>query len=866
MNTFLSQTLGTILRGFVVIVVASLLTPSPLLSSVHASSGSDRAISNRVENGSFLSSTKLNNAEALATEAFDKLPLAFEANQGQTDSRVKFISRGSGYTLFLTSTEAVLALSQPAPGTRSSGSLASRLKSGALFPNLRMSQPATVESSVLRMKFVGANLNPTVQGANRLPSRTNYYIGNNSKRWREGINNYGSVHYSDLYPGIDLIYYGNQNQLEYDFNVAPGADASRIKLAFEGAKRVSIDANGDLLLETSQGTVRQHRPFVYQELETGRKEIPSRYLLHSTHSVGFEIAPYDKTRKLIIDPVLSYSTFLGGNNNDVGYGIAVDAGGNAYVVGITNSLNFPTTPGAYSTTFNDVQPHFGGGDVFVSKLDPTGTSLVYSTYIGGSDYDDGRSIAVDQSGNAYIAGATLSGDFPTLNAFQPNFAGNGNLDGFVTKLNPAGSALVYSTYLGGASPESAHGIAINTSGNAYVVGVTSSADFPVKNALKSIKGLNDLADGFVSVFSPEGDELVYSTYVGGTDRDEVHAVALDSANNVYITGATLSTNFPTVNAFQATKHSDGYDTAFVSKINSAGTAFDYSTYLGGTFPEEGFDIAVDSQGHAYVVGYTDSDDFPTTPGSFQPDRQIPSFIDSPFVTKLNPQGSALVYSTYLGGFGVARSVAVDVTGNACVTGNAGPNFPTTPDAYKRTYTGTFDNEVFITKLGPNSELLYSTYFGADGNDVGYAIALDDAGDVYVTGATESSAFPVTPGAFQTMFGGGVFAADAFVLKFDLTTVFDMCIQDDSNGNLLQIDSATGVYQFTNCSGFTMNGSGTLVKKGNITTLSHNESGRRVTARIDKSARKGSASIELSAPRRVFTITDRNTSNNTCTCD
>src|SRR2546425_915295 len=401
--------LGLVLLGALVLPLTIVLAPGTL----HAAAAPD--------------------GKAAVQEAYGKLPLSFEANRGQTDPQVKFLSRGPGHMLFLTPTEAVLVLSKregPAKG-------------------ILESLPKATQT-VLRMAFLGANAKPRVTGQEELPGKVNYFIGNDPAKWRTHVPTYAKVHYRELYPSIDLVYYGNQRQLEYDLVVAAGADPSRIVLGFEGADRVEVDTEGDLILHTWLGEIHQRKPAVYQEVAGARHEISGGYVLLDSHTVGFQVGAYDDSQPLIIDPTLFYSTYLGGSADDIGLGIAVDAAGNAYVVGDTDSANFPVTAGAFQTTLN------GSADAFVTKLNSTGSVLLYSTYLGGSGSDGtagfGGNIAVDPLTNAYVVGTTDSTDFPvTVGAFQTNLHGSG--DAFVTKLNPTGPGLVYSPYPGGSGKE-----------------------------------------------------------------------------------------------------------------------------------------------------------------------------------------------------------------------------------------------------------------------------------------------------------------------------------------------------------------------------------------------------------------------------
>ena len=426
-------------------------------------------------------------AAARRPAVYGKLPLIFEANRGQTDSRVKFLSRGNGYTLFLTATETVLALA----GRRSSAA-GNRFRG----PRPDATMPAETESGLVRMQFIGANPEPSVTGLEELPGKANYFIGRDPTKWRTNVPTYARVEYRDIYPGVNLVYFGDQRQLEYDFVVRPGASPEAITLGFQGADKLEVDAQGDLVLHTAVGAIRQRRPFVYQEVGGARREIAGGYVLRGAGRVGFQVAAYDRSQPLVIDPVLSYATYLGGSRNDNAFGIAVDASGNAYVTGYTVSTDFPTTAGAF-------QPTFGGGieHAFVTKLNPTSFAVAYSTFLGGSFAEQGTGIVVDASGNAYVAVRTESTDFPTTaGAFQPTFGGSE--DAAVTELNPSGSALVYSAYLGGSNSDVAYGIAVDASGDAYVAGITASANFPTTaGAFQTTRGGGDF-DAFVAKVSP----------------------------------------------------------------------------------------------------------------------------------------------------------------------------------------------------------------------------------------------------------------------------------------------------------------------------------------------------------------------------
>jgi hypothetical protein len=642
------------------------------------------------------------------------------------------------------------------------------------------------------MKLVGANGAAKAFGGDELPGKSNYFIGNDPKKWRTNVPTYAKVRYKDVYPGIDLVYHGNQRQLEYDFVVAPGADPKVIQLAVaamspspNGGLRppLRVDANGDLVVATEGGEVRFHKPIVYQSAEDGvnrdsklqnRKLLDGHYLLTADNRIHFEILSYDKSKPLVIDPVLIYSTYLGGSGSEEAWAIAVDSSGNAYVAGATNSVDFPTMNPVQGMCRNCTG---GGANAFVTKLSATGSALVYSTYLGGTypgdeglpgpGGDGAVSIAVDSSGSAYVAGWTYSTDFPTVNAVQAFNAGLE--DAFVAKLGPAGNALVYSTYLGGSGNDLVSGIAADSSGNAYVAGYTGSTDFPTLNPIQPAYA-GGVWDAFVTKFSTTG-ALVYSTYLGGSGDDVGFGIAVDSSGNAYVAGATSSTNFPTMNPLQAANA--GNCDVFVAKLNAAGSALVYSTYLGGSGNDGyivnvgglGVSIAVDSSGNAYVAGGTESTDFPTV-NPIQPAYAGGS--SDAFVAEINAAGSALVYSTYLGGSGqdAAWAIAVDSSGNAYVAGYTGStDFPTLNPIQPAFAGGVYD--AFVAEINAGgSALVYSTYLGGTGYDYGFGMAVDSAGNAYVAGYTTSTDFP-TMNPLQPAYAGG--NGDAFVAKLSPLT-------------------------------------------------------------------------------------------------
>jgi hypothetical protein len=699
---------------------------------------------------------KPNQARAWTSETYGQLPLRFEINKGQTDPQVEFLARGSGYNLFLTPTESVMVLSKSS-GTRS------RVRDARVEKSKRGTTRVT---SVVRTKLIGSKARPDITGLEELSGKSNYFIGNDPSKWQVGVSSYARVKYADVYPGIDVVYYGNQDRLEQDFIVGPGSEPRAIKLSFDGVQRLRIDGNGELVLSVKRGELRQSKPIAYQVFEGQKREIASRYRRTGKKQVGFEVGAYDKSRPLVIDPVLVYSTYLGGSGNDYAGGIVLDSSGNGYITGSTSSTNFPTAS-AFDTTLS------GTTDVFVTKLNAAGTAFLYSTYLGGTGVDGGGSIVVDSSGNAYLIGSTNSTNFPVVSAFQSSYGGprnSGFNDAFVAKLNPAGSALVFSTYLGGSETDDGGGIALGPSNTVYVTGKTHSSNFPVANAFQPLKG-GVTADAFVTKFSAAGNTLVYSTYLGGANPvgtdwgDSGYGIAVDSSGSAYVTGETFSTNFPTVNPLQSTRR--GASDAFVTKFSPAGNTLTYSTYLGGTYSDffglssdGGYDIAIDASGNAYVTGSTYSFDFPTA-NAYQSFNASSFGADDAFISVLNSTGTGFIFSTYLGGasYDTGSAIAVGSTGQVYVAGyTQSTNFPTV-GAIQNTNNGSYD--AFVTKFNSSpTGLAYSTYLGGAADDLANSIALDSSDNAYVAGYTGSSNYP-TANAILPVNGGG---DDAFVSK------------------------------------------------------------------------------------------------------
>jgi len=574
---------------------------------------------------------------------------------------------------------------------------------------------------------------------------------------------YAKVRVENVYPGIDLVYYGKEGRLEYDFVVKPGGDPKTIRLALSSPAK--IDDKGDLLAETSGGEVRWHKPAMYQpasaEGRSAREKtlVAGNYTINEQKAVGFAVEGYDRTKVLVIDPILMYSTYLGGSQQEQGYGIAVDSSGNSYVAGYTISRDFPTV-NAFQATNHSAFPL--GANAFVTKFNADGSALVYSTYLGGSAIDFAFAIAVDGSGNAYVTGQTDSSDFPTVNAVQAIYAGA--QDSFVTKFNADGSALVYSTYIGGIGNDEAYGIAVDNSGSGYVTGWTDSANFPI--TLGAFQVINRAvasngSNAFVTKFNPSGSALAYSTYLGGSHFDKATGIAVDGSGDAYVTGGVSSTDFPVVNAFQSSNQDAPFGSAFVTEFNPEGSTLVYSTYLGGSpHSFQGFlvggttgsGIAVDGSGEAYVTGWTADTDFPTTPAAFQAASHAnPAGSTNSFVAKFNPGGSALVYSSYLGGSGFDQANGIAIAGGkAFVTGwTSDSDFPTASPIQESNHANNNGGRnVFVTEFNPGgSGLVYSTYLGGSTNDEGKGIAVDGSGNAYVTGNARSTDFP-TNRAFQ----------------------------------------------------------------------------------------------------------------------
>lgn len=756
---------------------------------------------------------------AQSLSALGNLPLYFEAGPAPAAGPSRFITRGCNYQFSLSPDEVQITLG----------------KNG-------------VKPAAVRMDFAGANPGAQMSGDMELPGKVNYLMGNDPAAWRTGVPTFARVRVGQLYPGVDLVYYGNQRQLEYDFTLALGADPDLIKIHFDGADKISIGGQGQLILALGRDEIRQPAPLIYQMVAGTRQAVAGGYRLINRHTVAFAIGKYDHQLPLVIDPVLSFSTYFGGNSSDAAWSIALDTNGFIYIAGQTLSKQMSATNAAPFSTAGAFQKNFAGGgttgDAFVAKFGNQGSNLVYLTYLGGSVDDVALCIAVDNAGNAFVGGYTDSPNFPvTPGAISTNISGVPDkyvhlypVDGFVTELQSGGSNLVYSTYLGGVQADGVYGIALDSADNTYVTGFTSSTNFPITNALPyRLAGttnalLNYLAcpnshyfnnNAFVTEIASNGTALKFSTYLGGTNYDWGNSIAVDNSNYIYVTGFSASTNFPTTNALQqqfvyvtptnatspnqifTTNFSNGYllngssnlttaYDAFVAKLAPGGTGWVYSTFLGGTNSDVANGIAVDGLGNAYVTGWTVSTNFPNTATNVAGlynglSNNIPlafPLITNAFLTQITWSGSnaAIGYSAVFGGtnFGgdVGYGVTLDASGNVYVVGaSSSTNFPAinTPGLLGATNAGGSDAFVIVFSNNANG-ILYSGYLGGSGNDYGYGIAVDSQTNVYITGLTASANFP-TFNPYQSSLNG---PGDAFLAKIGWTVLLPVITTQPTN--------------------------------------------------------------------------------------
>jgi hypothetical protein len=753
-----------------------------------------------------------NTQQALAAKAYANLPIGFEANQGQFDSQAKFKAAGHGYTLFFSDAgTAWINLISSDSKIKSKAKFCPPLNSktdnnsnaadteeidshcpqnidnnggGKSSAKTTLSNSDVITNVTIKMYPTGSNLNPNSQAQAQTAlsnSSSNYFLGKDSSKWHTNISNYAGVVYKNIYPGIDLSYYGTQNNLEHDFIVSPQADPSQIALAFDGITSLQINKAGEVVLSNGSTELKLAPPNIYQIVKGVKHDIDGSYVISKSASssnnkqVGFQIGSYDHTLPLTIDPILQYSSYFGGTSLDSGRAIVVDNAGNIYVSGYTGSPTFITTPGAFQTTI-------GGptSDLFIMKLNPTGTAVLYSTYLGGTGNDYGYGMALDANNDVYVTGSTGSSDFPiTSGAFQTTLRGPTNA--FVAKLNPTGTALLYSTYFGGTGTDQAYGLAIDSSNNAYITGVTNSTNLTTTTGAfqTALIGTGSTTDAFVAKFNSTGTALLYSTYFGGTGNDYGYGIAVDSTGSAYVAGYTGSADLSTTaGVLEPAKGSGtgGYN-GFVTKLNASGTGLSYSTYLGGGGSDQANSIVVDSSGDAYVGGYTTGDHFPITSGAAQ--SVFGGGADA-FLTKLNPTGTAAIFSTFIGGsdYDYGYALAIDANGNSYVTGiTCGTHFVTTSNAVQSSYGGDpYDS--FVTQVSADgAHILYSSYIGGNSYDHTYAIAADNAGNAYLAGITASTNFQTTTNGLQTTIGG---RDDAFVMKLALSKSLVFSTQPGGN--------------------------------------------------------------------------------------
>ncbi|MBN2088924.1 SBBP repeat-containing protein [candidate division KSB1 bacterium] len=682
----------------------------------------------------------------------------FIENKGQWPTEVKFLSQIGGMNAWITHSGVVYDYYQIICDNTTANESLNPIKRNK-EPKLQNSR---IKGHVVRAMLESANVSAVASGKNELEAYYNYFIGDDAGKWASYVKLYREVEIKDIYKGIDIRYYFDNGLVRYDYQVAAGADLSRIQIRLDGADGYQVNRDGELVIRTSLGEVRHGKLYAYQMIKGHQQEIHCRFKEKMDGSLGIHAARYDQNRVIIIDPLV-YSTYLGSNQRDQGSGIAIDESGYAYITGSTYSSYYPVSAGAYDRSFGDAP------DAFVTKLNSSGSQIIYSTFLGGNSDDWGYDIVIDREGNAYITGTTYSTDFPVSSSAYAR-TNCGTNDGFVTKLNSAGSGLIYSTYIGGGLNDDPESIVVDNSGQVYIVGTTNSS-LAGANAFPTTSGAFDQThngsgsnDIFITKFNTSGTGLVYSTLIGGTLHDYGNAIDIDENGNAYITGETTSSDYPTtLNAYDQL-HNHNLD-VIVTKLNSTGSRLVYSTFLGGSGNDRGYALCVDRQGNAYIAGFAQTG-FPTTAGVYDQSLNGPGDC---FLTKLNSFGSDLHFSTFLGGNSdneIAKYVGLDQGGNLLVAGRTkSTDFPTTSDAYDRTHNG--DQDVFIAKFNLSaSELSYSTFIGGTRGEECSGMTIDGNGALYITGSTESNDFPTTNNVYDPNFNGG--SSDAYVTKISFS--------------------------------------------------------------------------------------------------
>ncbi len=689
--------------------------------------------------------------------ALGRMPLKFVENHGQTDGTVKYYAKKGGMTIYLTAEEIVLDFIFYRHLTE---------KNKEIFSSA--DEKKDYKRQVVRMKMQGANAGPVISGKNKQATVYNYFIGNDPSKWRMHVPVFSEVYYNDVYAGIDLKVYSAANgAMEYDFIVHPGADASQIAVVVDGIEGMEIDAGGDLVMKTAFGDLRQELPLIYQEVDGKKVAVPNRFSIHEVAKTGnisesalkfqygFTVSAYDRTRDLIIDPLLA-STFLGGSSYDGVYSMNIDASGHVFAIGATESIAFPVSQGADDTTHDGSE-----GDAFISKFNNDLTELLSCTFLGGGMWENGNAIGFDASGNVLVAGNTYSSDYPTTSGVYDRSFNGGDCDAFVAKFNNNLTELLASTLIGGSQFDTFGALGIGPAGDIFISGYTKSPNYPCTSGAYDASH-NGETDVSVSCLNKNLTQLLASTLIGGSQGEWSYSLGIDSSGNVYVSGATESPAYPGTAGAYDPSYNGSYD-AFLSKFNSGLTILAASTFLGGSDHDRGNTLKIDTSGNVFVVGRTHSSEYPCTSGAY--DTSLNEGEGDAVVSKLNGDLSVLLASTLIGGTGMddANAICFDVSGNVYIAGDTkSTDYPCSSSAYDTSHNGG-DRDAFCSKLNNNlTRLLFSTYIGGTGEDAAYAMNIDASGYIFVAGETESSDYPITAGAYDRSFNGD---DDAFISKF-----------------------------------------------------------------------------------------------------